>query len=179
MNDRGRALVVVGLLLHAGTAPLHAQVARDTAKLTPVNVIASPEVVAAYLARSGYTERKRTGQGVYLDGAKLDERRKGARQLADVLRAIPGVSRIAVQGDHGAIQLRGMESISRPCGIPLIYLDGMVVATSSPRELNTMVNPQHLLAIEVYRGPSELPSEYSGAESGCGVILIWTIHSSR
>jgi hypothetical protein len=155
--------------------------------LGPVTVMAEPEENAAYLARSGYMERKRMGQGVYLDGTDLMERRSRARDFADVLRAIPGVSTIALGGDNSAFRLRGMESIARPCRIPLVYLDGMVVGGNDHggswsqvvRDLTSVIHLEHLLAIEVYRGPSEVPSEFGGAESGCGVILIWTRHSSR
>lgn len=150
-------------------------------------VTVTAEAAALYLQRSGYAERKRTGQGVYLDGSELEERRKGARELSDMLRAISGVSTMAIGGSPSAVKLRGMESASRPCRMPLMYLDGLLVSASDSetswgrlvRELNTVVLPDHILAIEVYRGSSTLPSEYSGADSGCGVILIWTIHSNR
>lgn len=159
--------------------------APEAMELGPVIVTAVPEADAAYLARSGYLERKRVGQGVYLDGADLVERRKRARDFSDVLRAIPGVSTIALGGDNSAFRLRGMESIARPCRIPLVYLDGMVVAGNDHgaswaqlgRDLASAIHLEHLLAIEVYRGPSEVPSEFGGAESGCGVVLIWTRHS--
>jgi len=154
--------------------------------LEPVTVTAAPEGATNYLHRAGYFERKRSSQGVYLDGPELEERRKRARDFADVLRAIPGVSTVALGGgssvDNRAFRLRGMESLVRPCRMPLVYLDGMVVAANDHgtswgqlvRELNAVIYPEHLLAIEVYRGPSELPMQYSGADSGCGVILIWT-----
>lgn len=159
----------------------------EAGELGPVKVTAVSEEDAPYLARSGYLERKRVGQGVYLDGADLMERRSRSRDFADVLRAIPGVSTIALGGDNSAFRLRGMESIARPCRIPLVYLDGMVVAANDHgaswaqllRDLTSVIHLEHLLAIEVYRGPSEVPSEYGGAESGCGVVLIWTRHSSR
>ena len=136
--------------------------------LEPVTVTAAPDAAARHLERVGYFER-----------------RKRARDLTDVLRAIPGVSQVALGGGSSlntrAFRLRGMESMA-PCRMPLVYLDGMRVAANDPgtswgalvRELNAVVYPEHLLAIEVYRGPSEVPTAYGGAESGCGVILIWT-----
>jgi len=153
--------------------------------LEPVTVTAAPDAAARHLERVGYFERRGTGQGVFLDGPELEERRKRARDFTDVLRAIPGVSQVALGGGSSlntrAFRLRGMESMA-PCRMPLVYLDGMRVAANDPgtswgalvRELNAVVYPEHLLAIEVYRGPSEVPTAYGGAESGCGVILIWT-----
>lgn len=36
------------------------------------------------------------------------------------------------------------------------------------------VQPEDVHAIEVYRTPSEIPAQFGGAESACGVILVWT-----
>jgi len=154
--------------------------------LEAVTVTAAPDAAARHLERVGYFERRGTGQGVFLDGPELEERRQRVRDFADVLRAIPGVSQVALGGGSSlntrAFRLRGMDSMARSCRMPLVYLDGMLVAANDPgaswdalvRELNSVVYPEHLLAIEVYRGPSEVPTAYAGAESGCGVILIWT-----
>lgn len=42
------------------------------------------------------------------------------------------------------------------------------------RDINQLVLPEQVLAIEVCRGPSEVPEQYGGAASGCGAILVWT-----
>jgi len=31
-----------------------------------------------------------------------------------------------------------------------------------------------IVGLEVYTGPTELPGEYAGRNSGCGVVVIWT-----
>jgi hypothetical protein len=36
------------------------------------------------------------------------------------------------------------------------------------------VLPSHVRAVEVYRGPAEIPGQYLDSNSMCGVILIWT-----
>lgn len=143
--------------------------------LEPLTVTAAPDAATRYLERAGYFERKGTAPGAYLDGPELEERRRRARDLADILRGIPGVYLVALSGrSNRTFRLRGMESMHAPCRLPLILLDGMQVTASDVESLNAVVLPDQILAIEVYRGPSEVPSEYSGAESGCGVILIWT-----
>jgi hypothetical protein len=42
--------------------------------------------------------------------------------------------------------------------------------------MDELVDRYSISAIEVYRGPAELPVQYGGAESACGVLLIWTGH---
>ena len=41
-------------------------------------------------------------------------------------------------------------------------------------EAVNLVHPMSVLAVEVYRGPGEIPGEYLGFGARCGVILIWT-----
>ena len=146
--------------------------------LEPLTVTAAPDAAARYLDKVGYFERKGTAPGVYLDGPELEERRRRARDLSDILRGVPGVSHLALAGgssiDNRSFRLRGMDSMQRPCRLPLMYVDGMQVTASDLPSLNAVLLPEQILAIEVYRGPSEVPSAYSSAESGCGVMLIWT-----
>jgi hypothetical protein len=153
--------------------------------LAPVTVTAAPEAATRHLSKAGYFERKRTGHGYYLDGPELERRREKAPEFADVLEAIPGVSAMAAASGFSptvrAFRLRGMDSMMRACQLPLVYLDGVRVVDNEQgewaaliRDLNAVLTPEDLLAIEVYRGPSEVPSAYGGADSGCGVILIWT-----
>lgn len=37
-----------------------------------------------------------------------------------------------------------------------------------------LVQPSDVWAVEVYRGPAEVPAQYLDSNSRCGVILIWT-----
>jgi len=52
---------------------------------------------------------------------------------------------------------------------PAIYVDENKI-TSSP---DNWVNPQDIMAVEVYRGTAQIPAQWGGLET-CGVILIWT-----
>jgi hypothetical protein len=63
---------------------------------------------------------------------------------------------------------------------PRIWVDGFLIDTQDMGKLqgyavSQVVQPEDVYAIEVYRSPSQVPVEYGGPQSGCGVVLIWTI----
>jgi hypothetical protein len=143
--------------------------------LEPTTVIGAAPVAA--LTAAGFYARQERGQGVFLDRAAI-ERRAGASELGDLLRAIPGIT----VDYNGLIRLRGI--VSGPasgCGAPLVYLDGFAVnrdeAASgqvSGNQWQRSVHPSEIAGIEVYRSPSEVPAQYNtGGMAACGVILIW------
>jgi len=53
---------------------------------------------------------------------------------------------------------------------PQYFLDGRESTPYFAR--NTP--PHDIQGIEIYRGGSEIPGEFGGSGSGCGVIAIWT-----
>ena len=59
---------------------------------------------------------------------------------------------------------------------PRVIVDGVVVSTggAEPAEIDALVDPSRIEGMEVYRRPAELPAEFGGAQSGCGVIVVWT-----
>lgn len=40
--------------------------------------------------------------------------------------------------------------------------------------INDLVHPMDIIAVEVYRGPAEVPGQYLDSNAQCGVVLIWT-----
>ena len=62
-----------------------------------------------------------------------------------------------------------------PCSrMPLINIPDENDWRLAIRVFNDIVRPEDVLAIEGYRGPSEIPEQYNGPQSGCGVLLVWT-----
>jgi hypothetical protein len=47
----------------------------------------------------------------------------------------------------------------------------------NPLLIDEFINVNDIAGIEVYRGAVEVPPQYSGAESACGVLVIWRRHS--
>jgi len=57
-----------------------------------------------------------------------------------------------------------------------VYLDGIRIWAPGPKEpidINRY-RVNELEGIEVYRGPSETPTQYQMTGSACGVVLLWT-----
>ena len=52
-----------------------------------------------------------------------------------------------------------------------VYLDNMNVTGT---ELRTLVRPFEVAGVEIYKGAASLPAEFSGSNSQCGVVAIWT-----
>ena len=128
-------------------------------KLPEIVVSARNEKVA-----SRYTEfhrRLERGLGYYVMWDEL--KRRGYTSVGESLRGVRGI-----QVRCGPIDCQIRMSRSRNCD-PIYYIDGNQATffTSS-----TPVND--IYGMEVYRGASEVPAEFSGPEAGCGVIAIWT-----
>lgn len=115
-------------------------------------------------------------------------------------RAPPKLTRIisdygiTVTGDGKAIRMR-----RTGCG-PLVYIDDVKmthlprgrgfggadigaqypfpVADLSPEteaaDAVNLIHPSDITAVEIYRGPAEVPGQYLDSNAKCGVILIWT-----
>jgi outer membrane receptor for ferrienterochelin and colicin len=134
--------------------------------LVPLTVKLSPVVVEGAQTRSRLAdfERRRAGKvGYFL--TREDIEKLNASTLSDILARARGVTLDCVGGVCNPRMAR-----SQPSCDPQYYVDGnessMYFARATP--------PHDIIGIEVYRGPSELPAEFSGSKSGCGVIVIWT-----
>jgi hypothetical protein len=73
---------------------------------------------------------------------------------------------------------RASTSISRAdwCWMD-VYLDGQLVQSHDhPDQARNLdqVALRDVEAVEVYRGAAEVPTEYRGSTSACGVVLLWT-----
>jgi hypothetical protein len=96
-----------------------------------------------------------------------------------MLQGIPGLRFAATHGTGQAIwfrmyERRGQDGRVIPCG-PRLFVDGMLVhvgGLDNPLLIDEFVNIQDVAGIEVYRGAVEVPAQYGGAESSCGVLVI-------
>lgn len=164
--------------------------------LTPIAVQLAPlEVNAAateHLTATirGFEERRAVGLGRFLTRADLARWEHGPVTAA--MRMIAGVRLVllpcggwalATSRGSGPVQARpvyctgpsGSYLVTPACYLS-IYLDGVRQwswGDEPPLDVDRIM-VMDLEAIEVYRGPSELPTQYQGTGSACGAVLFWT-----
>ena len=118
------------------------------------------------------SRRARASGGTFITKADIEAIQ--ARQMSDLLRLAPGFrvsrdrrgsgTRVSSRGNTGSCRMR-------------MYLDGMAVEMIE-NNLDLMVRVDDVEAVELYRGVSTAPAEFSGADlrgdAACGVIVVWT-----
>ena len=148
-------------------------------------------------AMRAFEERRAVGLGRFLTSADLRRREHSA--VSDLLRMTGGLRLIrrplACGGGYALATGRGGESgwqrwmvcegspepppasrrFPRGCYLS-VYLDGIRVWAPGNKEPPNLDDFQlaSLQAIEMYRGPSELPTQYQATGSACGAILLWS-----
>lgn len=127
----------------------------------------------------GVRERQQSGFGTVYTREDLEFRSGSAVQ--DILRTQPGMRIIRQIGDGqvGIQTGRAPPGVSRAC-YATVYVDGVqVFDASSPQPADNVLQvldlrADEIEAMEVYRGAAQVPAEFSGLGSDCGVIAVWT-----
>ncbi len=130
-------------------------------------VVEARDLSGSRLAADGFFDRLKLGAGSVLNAQDLA--RRNPITLTDALRGVLGV-RIR-RGDQGPVaisQVAGDE-----CALS-VFLDGVPYRYASDNL--DAVSAQNVVAVEVYRRPSQVPLQYNqlGVSDGCGVVLVWT-----
>jgi hypothetical protein len=119
-------------------------------------MIEQPQALWPYFERREFYGR--LGLGTFVDREFLDN-------WAGPLESIPEID----------ILLRTMERrtglIEQQCSGPAWFLDGNRVRNIN---MNDLVGVADLEGIEVYRRATEIPGEFGGSDSECGVVALWT-----
>jgi hypothetical protein len=144
--------------------------------LPDVNVADRLAKPARYANTRRYDEfyaRRAQGFGTFLTREDIDARFK--TNTPELLQGVPGmkVKRVGndwkIQSLQCQMGLPALSNNSDPQTYIRVFIDGMDVGDAS--ELTT-VNPAQIEAMEIYKGPGELPAEARG--KGCAAIFIWT-----
>ena len=123
-----------------------------------------PSGTSGKLDRVGFLRRQDRGLGVFVTPEEIE--RRNPDNPSDLLRNLPGI-RVGrpVLGQANVRVVRGHNECA-----PMIYLDGQKARGLDIDQLRR----EDVLAMEVYRGASETPPEFSFQLNGCGVVVIWT-----
>lgn len=112
---------------------------------------------------SDFEQRRQRGLGAFLRWDQLTDERYGS--VGDALRTIRGVR---IQCNQQTFECFAVMARSPQCK-PVWIIDGMEAGSFNE---NTPI--RDVYGLEVYRGPGEIPGEYSGSNAACGVIVMWT-----
>jgi hypothetical protein len=138
-------------------------------ELVPIGVDLNPVVVEGqpgYFQRrmQEFEERRRAGRGIFITYEQIAA--SHAATVADLLRGVPGVRLSCRSGVCSAQMIRTARGV---CAADWV-IDGMPANLSATPHLPAV----GIVAVEIYRSPSEAPAEFLKADSDCGVIAIWT-----
>jgi hypothetical protein len=113
----------------------------------------------------GFAQRKRTGQGYYIDDKQINH---NSMNFSDVMRIAPGVRVVPYNGKSVITSQRD------PNGCVNFYVDGVQWTTMEPGDIDDFVRPYELAAVEVYNA-STTPSQFQvTGQTGCLTVVAWT-----
>jgi hypothetical protein len=121
-----------------------------------------------------------TGFGKFMTPELIEERRP--RHASDLLFGLAGTNVAEPTTGVGgrAVFFRAGIRMRGVCW-PMIYVNrqlvstgGLLTAGAEPAALDELVDGPDIWAIEVYRSPAEIPTEFNGPNASCGVIVLWT-----
>jgi len=138
------------------------EVSPNDVELDPIVVEGRP----GYFQRrmQEFDERRRAGRGIFITHDQIEA--SHAATMADLLRGVPGVRLNCRSGVCNAQMTRTAHGV---CNADWV-VDGAPASMSGTPHLPVV----GIVAVEIYRSPSEAPAEFLKADSQCGVIAIWT-----
>ena len=165
---RSTAAVAAG-----GTARLDLVIGDSVQVLDPIVVEGEYQ---PYLAQVGFTRRRNTAMGHYLD--QFDIERTGAVQFEEVFRMVPGV-RLRPSASGYLVEIQRAQgqalnpALANYCP-PSYFIDGVFYPLPPLDSPTLPLVPQEVLAIEVYSNIFSAPQQFQRRDGGCGIVLIWT-----
>jgi Outer membrane receptor for ferrienterochelin and colicins len=117
----------------------------------------------------GFDARQKRGFGNFITRDDIEKR--GAIRTTDLFRTIPGVQ-VNWNGSGYTVQMA--RAATGYCPVQY-YIDGAPFLSTGGDDMDMIVQPQDIQAIEVYKGPTDTPAEFQGSGgAACGTIVIWT-----
>lgn len=141
-------------------------------------------VVTAREGASGrlreFWARRMVGIGVFVTREEIN--RRHPPQTADLFQGVMGIHVITRSGNGESTRIvtgrqavsaipRGNSAASNQCPMQY-YVDGIFMSPGSFSVDD--ISPIQIEAVEIFRGPSEVPARFRQRETGCGLVVIWT-----
>jgi hypothetical protein len=110
-----------------------------------------------------FERRRERGVGAFLRWD--DIKKKNFNTVGQAMRSIRGVRLDCDQQEFECF----VKMARTPNCLPAWYVDGVQVQLFHE---NTPI--RDVYGLEIYRGPSEVPGEFTGSAAACGVLVVWT-----
>ncbi|HEY0016055.1 MAG TPA: carboxypeptidase regulatory-like domain-containing protein [Longimicrobium sp.] len=169
--------VVGALALSADSVvELEVRLAAASVVLAPVTVVSRSTRDVSPVLR-GYYARMQNGAGRFITREEIEARHPV--RVTDMLRNIPNLNAAPQRmGRSGSSFSQG--SSGDRCSV-VFFVDGMRInepgmfgARGRDHPIDDYVNAEEVEGIEVYRGESDTPAEFTTRWVQCGTIVIWT-----
>ena len=158
---------------------LEVRLAVASVTLAPVTVVSRSTRDVSPVLR-GFYARMQHGAGRFITREEIEARHPV--RITDMLRNIPNLrSTPQRMGAAGSGLTQG--SNADRCSV-VFFVDGMRVnepnmpgvraSARHDQPIDDYVNPEEVEGIEVYRGESDTPAEFSTRWVQCGTVVIWT-----
>ena len=121
------------------------------------------------LEMAGFNDREDDGFGHFITPEEI--RTRNPRYFFEMFRNIPGL-RVTGASMDGTIIEFTLASARGPTCTPRVFVDG--VQANVEYGLESAVDVDQVAGVEVYSRPSQVPLQWGGSDSTCGVLLIWT-----
>jgi hypothetical protein len=126
----------------------------------------------ASLDRVGFSQRRRSaGSGYFLGPDQL--LKMYAHRLTDILRRVPGLTVHSSGFDEVVMSSRGASSIGGGADCVQYFVDDVPWRSIEPGDINTFVNGNEVVAVEVYQSTG-VPAQYVRGMDACITIVLWT-----
>lgn len=120
----------------------------------------------SFTSTVGFDDRRKGGAGRFFTA--IDVEKLHPQELTDLLRHTSLLDLSTDNAHNVKIRVRGDQT---PC-TPAIFLDGKQLVYWELADLNSLVEPDELVGMEVYSA-AMTPAEFR-TKNACGTIVVWT-----
>jgi hypothetical protein len=126
--------------------------------------------------------RRQLGFGHFL--VQEDVESKNPKNTYDVLRGIPGIMvrpnpSYGIGGNSQRYLVENLRMATLNACPMLVFLNGVKIGPSNTVDIDFLVSPNNVGAVEVYATVAGLPAQFNVPGAACGVIVFWTRFGER